>query len=762
MYATEQHPWQTDLVQAWNLKTSVTANHEIGVNYDIALVARSLGYDSIQYKNRIEFGFYHYEIVDLRALLIPFTEQRKTCPQQHVVDSALFSGWNGSNKCNCTNDSTTIVNCRDHNEYYHRRAKYKQQQKRSCPAAGTATAGGGSDPSTTCQGRRTKKIFIYDYSSVDFDRRLQSLSTLPLDSQRHVLTLDKILSFLKDNNDEVEITTNPDAADLFFIPYDLGSMLSNNAGKIGSDIDMLHKVINSSYYEANNGDHIWFIGSITNGNPNWFFFKSYLEQMKNIILIKHSELRYHMPLKNRAKHQILTNDRLLNNVPNIVTIQQSHTFSTLYDAIKESESMIQPLISSSDILQWSNQKRYRFYFSSRGIRKSSSQISAHRFKQKIENVFPRKYYFGVEDHQPTSKSSSFQNRQSIMANSLFCILSDIDNDYLSPQSEFYESLATGCIPLVLDDQHFFFPVHYSQNKIQDGVETVFFTSDSYENLENIDASQLKYMVDIMTHLRHKLFFSTGQREIINDAISNAITQYTGSDERHQQQQWRYNEAQEKQRPLFDRKFDGAAGANAGDTKKKVTTTTQTQTPPPPSYPRAQRAEELVDVAGADQCRHYAEEKITTTSRSGGDDDIACNVNYAWMSRNCARTCSQIRTRLKTLQIQRSSSIVIEDDHAEFEFCLKWSERGHCTSNARWMYGHCATTCTYITQGCRRWAQRNECVSNPKFMHTVCHAACAEQHNNTATTTNAGASVDNNERRKQQKVVGGNFEVGPWG
>ena len=187
LYATEQHPWQTDLVQAWNLKTSVTANHEIGVNYDIALVARSLGYDSIQYKNRIEFGFYHYEIVDLRALLIPFTEQRKTCPQQHVVDSALFSGWNGSNKCNCTNDSTTIVNCRDHTEYYHRRFKYKQQQKRSCPAAGTAATGGGSDPSTTCQGRRTKKIFIYDYSSVDFDRRLQSLSTLSLDSPRHVV-----------------------------------------------------------------------------------------------------------------------------------------------------------------------------------------------------------------------------------------------------------------------------------------------------------------------------------------------------------------------------------------------------------------------------------------------------------------------------------------------------------------------------------------------------------------------------------------------
>jgi len=221
----------------------------------------------------------------------------------------------------------------------------------------------------------------------------------------------------------------------------------------------------------------------------------------------------------------------LNNVPNSVTLQQSYNFSTLQDAIKEYESMIQPIISSSNILQWSKQKRYGFYFSSRRMQKSSIQRSFRRFQQKIVNVFPlggKSYYDGVEDQQSTSNTSSFQNRRNIMANSLFCILTDIDNDYVSPQSEFYESLATGCIPLILGDEHlYFFPVNYSQNNIKDGVETVFFLADSYENLKNIDDMQLQYMFDIMTHLRHKLFFSTtGQREIITDAISNAIRQYT--------------------------------------------------------------------------------------------------------------------------------------------------------------------------------------------------------------------------------------------
>merc|ERR1712238_553565 len=123
------------------------------------------------------------------------------------------------------------------------------------------------------------------------------------------------------------------------------------------------------------------------------------------------------------------------------------------------------------------------------MKKSSSQRSFHRFQQKIVNVFPlggKSYYDGVEDQQSTSNTSSFQNRRNIMANSLFCILTDIDNDYVSPQSEFYESLATGCIPLILHDEHsYFYPVKYSQNSIQDGMETVFFLADTYENLKNI-------------------------------------------------------------------------------------------------------------------------------------------------------------------------------------------------------------------------------------------------------------------------------------
>ena len=120
--------------------------------------------------------------------------------------------------------------------------------------------------------------------------------------------------------------------------------------------------------------------------------------------------------------------------------------------------------------------------------------------------------------------------------------------------------------MILGDEHFFFPTKYSQNNIKDGVETVFFLSNSYENLNTINDLQLQYMFDIMTNLRHKLFFSTGRREIITDVISNAIRQYNGSNEQHQQQQGRYNETQEKKWLLFDKKFDGATSECQTDQK----------------------------------------------------------------------------------------------------------------------------------------------------------------------------------------------------
>ena len=73
---------------------------------------------------------------------------------------------------------------------------------------------------------------------------------------------------------------------------------------------------------------------------------------------------------------------------------------------------------------------------------------------------------------------------------------------------------------------------------------------------------------------------------------------------------------------------------------------------------------------------------------------------------------------------------LTNSHVE---CDGWARSGECNNNPQFMTRECAKSCSEIViddtgepEQCLGWAQQGECTRNPKYMLTTCPKNCAEQ------------------------------------
>jgi len=121
-----------------------------------------------------------------------------------------------------------------------------------------------------------------------------------------------------------------------------------------------------------------------------------------------------------------------------------------------------------------------------------------------------------------------------------------------------------------------------------------------------------------------------------------------------------------------------------------------------------------------------------------------SVNYSgFMLRNCQKSCALAGSNFPTL------SPALQD----VRDCVRWAERGDCTTNPKYMWPECGDQCrdTGITRGpvdpptddpatnddptptpfyhaenCEDWAVSGECLKNDKYMWEFCEDECLAQ------------------------------------
>jgi len=275
---------------------------------------------------------------------------------------------------------------------------------------------------------------------------------------------------------ELILTENPDAADWFYVPFNVDRSQGKHVMQCGQNhlkrlAITINALENSPYYQRYKGaDHVWYLGGwelTTAGIGKLPYFPFHRHVLHNMAIIRYADQRIHIPNTQIHTDKVFEHDefQVLADVRALRTwwLQgQDHrcTINCPYrsqPAIEKYHKMIAE--QQQTLKDWETARPYKFHFVGAGddypYHKGQGE-SVHALINIWYQIVPTlpkdKLFHSTSRIKPEKFALSLSKSQ-------FCIMIRGDDP---TRSRFYDALSAGCIPIIISDGFFTYGLGYSR------------------------------------------------------------------------------------------------------------------------------------------------------------------------------------------------------------------------------------------------------------------------------------------------------------